>query len=56
VLRLGRALQAARAGDELARVAYEAGYADQAHFTNDCRALAGVPPSIVLARTVAGAG
>jgi AraC-like DNA-binding protein len=49
VLRLGRALQAARAGDELARVACEAGYADQAHFTNDCRALAGVPPSVVLA-------
>jgi AraC-like DNA-binding protein len=49
VLRLGRALEAARSGGELARVAYEAGYADQAHFTNDCRALAGVPPSIVLA-------
>jgi AraC-like DNA-binding protein len=49
VLRLGRALEAARAGGELARVAYEAGYADQAHFANDCRALAGVPPSIVLA-------
>ena len=48
VLRLGRALQAARAGDELARVAFEAGYADQAHFTNDCRALAGVPPSRML--------
>jgi AraC-like DNA-binding protein len=49
VLRLGRALEGARAGGELARVAYEAGYADQAHFANDCRALAGVPPSIVLA-------
>jgi AraC-like DNA-binding protein len=50
VLRLGRALRAARAGEDLARVAFEAGYADQAHFTNDCRALAGVPPSIALAR------
>lgn len=49
VLRLERALNAARAGEELARAAVEAGYADQAHFTNDCRALAGVPPSVVLA-------
>lgn len=49
VLRLGRALQAASAGDDLARVALDAGYADQAHFANDCRALAGVPPSVVLA-------
>jgi AraC-like DNA-binding protein len=49
VLRLGHALSAARAGDELARVAFEAGYADQAHFTHDCRELAGVPPSVLLA-------
>ncbi|MGI8414101.1 MAG: helix-turn-helix domain-containing protein [Solirubrobacteraceae bacterium] len=49
VLRLGRALGAARAGGDLARVAYEAGYADQAHFANDCHALAGVAPSIVIA-------
>ncbi len=49
VLRLGRALEGARRGDELARAAVEAGYADQAHFANDCRALAGVPPSTVLA-------
>jgi len=48
VFRLGRALQAARAGEELARVAHDAGYADQAHFTNDCRELAGVPPSLLL--------
>jgi len=48
VLRLAAALEAARAGDDLARVAIDAGYADQAHFTNDCRALAGVPPSVVL--------
>ena len=51
VLRLGRALTAARAGDELARVAYDAGYADQAHFANDCRALAGASPSVVIARS-----
>ncbi len=49
VLRLGRALEAARGGDDLARVALEAGYADQAHFANDCRALAGAAPSTVLA-------
>lgn len=49
VLRLQRALEAGRAGGDLARVALDAGYADQAHFTNDCRALAGVPPSAVLA-------
>jgi AraC-like DNA-binding protein len=49
VLRLQRALAAGRAGDDLARVALDAGYADQAHFANDCRALAGVPPSVILA-------
>ncbi|MDX6688777.1 MAG: hypothetical protein QOG15_234 [Solirubrobacteraceae bacterium] len=49
VLRLRRALEAAHAGTELARVAADAGYADQAHFTHECRALAGVPPSAVLA-------
>jgi methylphosphotriester-DNA--protein-cysteine methyltransferase len=44
VLRLRRALARLRAGAELAEVAYQGGYADQAHFTNDCRALAGVAP------------
>lgn len=48
VLRLERALAAARAGEELALAAAGAGYADQAHLTHDCRALAGVAPSALL--------
>jgi AraC-like DNA-binding protein len=43
VLRLVRALAAARAGTPLATVAVEAGYADQPHLARDVRALAGVP-------------
>jgi len=49
VLRLARALAAARSGEELGRVAADSGYVDQAHFANDCRTLAGVPPSGLLA-------
>jgi AraC-like DNA-binding protein len=49
VLRLSRALEAARSGEDLARVAFDAGYADQAHFSGDCRELAGLPPSLLLA-------
>ncbi len=45
VLRLQRALAGTRAGVDLAQVALDAGYADQSHFSHDCRALAGVPPS-----------
>ena len=48
VLRLERALGAVRGGEELAQAAAGAGYADQAHFAHDCRALAGVPPSALL--------
>ncbi len=44
VLRLRRALARVRAGAELAEAAFATGYADQAHFANECRALAGVPP------------
>jgi len=46
VLRLRRAIARVREGGELAEVAFEAGYADQAHFANECRALAGVSPSV----------
>jgi AraC-like DNA-binding protein len=49
VLRLTRALAAAYGGEELGRIAFDAGYADQAHFANDCRSLAGVAPSALLA-------
>lgn len=48
ILRLERALAAARAGEELALAAAEAGYADQAHFAHDCRALAGVCASALV--------
>ncbi|MCZ4495406.1 MAG: AraC family transcriptional regulator, partial [Conexibacter sp.] len=40
-------------GASLARLAADAGYADQAHLARECRRLAGVPPSALLA---AGAG
>jgi AraC-like DNA-binding protein len=49
VLRLGRALALARDGEELAGAAFLAGYVDQAHFSHDCRELAGVPPSALVA-------
>lgn len=48
VLRLRRALAAACDGVELARVAADAGYSDQAHFAGECRELAGVPPSALV--------
>jgi AraC-like DNA-binding protein len=51
VLRLQRALElaAARPRPGWAEVAARAGYADQAHLANDCRELAGVPPSALAA-------
>ena len=54
MLRLQRALASARDGNELARAAYEAGFADQAHFTNECSELAGLPPAALLAGDVSG--
>jgi AraC-like DNA-binding protein len=34
---------------DLAQLAFEAGYADQAHLTRECRRLAGLPPAALLA-------
>lgn len=48
VLRLDRAMSLARNGVALADVAASAGYADQAHFTRDVRALSGVTPRALL--------
>lgn len=49
VLRLNLALDRARTGLSLAEVAARTGYADQAHFTRDVKALTGVPPRTLLA-------
>ncbi|MBE1535351.1 DUF6597 domain-containing transcriptional factor [Actinomadura algeriensis] len=43
VLRFQRGLRLVRAGRAAADAAYEAGFADQAHFANEVRALAGTP-------------
>ena len=43
VFRLQRAVALARDGEPFARVAADAGYADQAHLAREVRALAGVP-------------
>ncbi|MFE9423585.1 helix-turn-helix domain-containing protein [Kitasatospora sp. NPDC006697] len=50
VLRLGGALDRARAGRPFALVAAESGYADQAHLSREVRALTGVPLTELLAR------
>jgi AraC-like DNA-binding protein len=52
VLRFQRFLRAARASGperDLARLAADSGYADQAHLTRECRDLAGLPPAALLA-------
>jgi AraC-like DNA-binding protein len=49
ILRMTRALDAARTGRPLAEVAAGTGYADQAHLTREVRALAGLPPAALLA-------
>jgi AraC-like DNA-binding protein len=45
VLRFRRFLAHAEAGNDLARAALDAGYADQAHLTRDCARLSGLTPS-----------
>jgi AraC-like DNA-binding protein len=50
VLRFQRFLALAEDGDDdLAALAFAAGYADQAHLTRECRRLAGLPPAALLA-------
>jgi AraC-like DNA-binding protein len=51
VMRLRRFLALAEAtpAPDLARAAFEAGYADQAHLTNECGDLAGLTPAALLA-------
>jgi AraC-like DNA-binding protein len=50
ILRFQRFLRAARAapGRDLARLAVESGYADQAHLTRESRELGGLPPGALL--------
>jgi AraC-like DNA-binding protein len=60
VLRFQRFLHRANAPGAadapLARLAADAGYADQAHLARECRRLAGLPPSALLATGAAPAG
>jgi AraC-like DNA-binding protein len=57
VLRFQRFLALAQTGvAPLARLAIEAGYADQAHLTRECTRLAGLPPAALLADGVGPAG
>ena len=57
VLRLQRFLRLAeRDGEDLARLAAEAGYADQAHLTRDCRDLCGLPAGALLSAGAVPAG
>lgn len=48
ILRMRRALAAARSGMSLALAAAHAGYADQAHFTREVTLLAGRPPGALI--------
>jgi AraC-like DNA-binding protein len=57
VLRLQRFLRLAeRGGEDLARLAADAGYADQSHLTRECSELAGLPAGALLAAGAAPAG
>jgi AraC-like DNA-binding protein len=54
VLRLGRALDAARKGTPLALVAAGCGYSDQPHLSREVRALAGMTPAGLLRELARG--
>ncbi len=56
VLRFQRFLSLAASGDDLARLAFAAGYADQAHLTRECRRLAGRTPLELVSAGPAAAG
>jgi AraC-like DNA-binding protein len=56
VLRFQRFLALARQESSLARLAFEAGYADQAHLTRECARLSGLPPAALLATGAGPAG
>lgn len=51
LLRVRHAIDRARSGASLTRVAHDAGYFDQSHFIRDFRALAGAPPARFLRET-----
>ena len=56
MLRLQRFLSLASPGGDLARLAADAGYADQPHLTRDCARLAGLPAAALLAAGVGPVG
>jgi AraC-like DNA-binding protein len=56
VLRFQRFLGLAGGGGSLARLAADAGYADQAHLARDCRRLAGTTPAALVAAGATPAG
>jgi AraC-like DNA-binding protein len=56
VLRLQRFLALAHTGDDLARLALSAGYADQAHLTREARRLTGSTPREIVLAGVTPAG
>ena len=52
-LRFQRFLACAQQGGQLARLAADAGYADQAHLTRECGKLAGLTPTALARQRVA---
>ena len=56
ILRFQRFLTLAIHEADLARLALDAGYADQAHLTRECTRLAGLPPAQLLAEGAGPAG